>query len=86
VAKKNILKQSTSTRTGDKKMKEQIKSWKAERYRRQKIRDFKKSQKEIAKDLSIWYDRMKAAALQVANYQTILNNRKQPYESTSNKS
>lgn len=67
-------------------MKEQIKSWKTERYRRQKIRDFKKSQKEIAKDLSIWCDRMKAAALQVTNYQAILNNRKPPYESTSDKS
>lgn len=64
----------------------EIKSWKAERYRRQKIRDFKKSQKEIAKDLSIWCDRMKAAALQVANYQAILNNRKPPYESKSHKS
>lgn len=64
----------------------EIKSWKAERLRRQKIRDFKKRQKEIAKDLSIWYDQMKAAALQVANHQAILNNRKPPYESKSHKS
>lgn len=67
-------------------MTDKIKSWKAERYRRQKIRAFKNRQKEIAKDLSIWCDRMKSAALQVTNYQAILNNRKPPYESKSNKS
>jgi hypothetical protein len=65
---------------------EEIKSWKAERLRRQKIRDFKKSQKEIAKDLSIWCERMKEATLQTCYHQILLNNRKPPYESKSNKS
>jgi hypothetical protein len=65
---------------------EEIKSWKAERLRRQKIRDFKKSQKAIAKDLSIWCERMKEATLQTVYHNILLNNRKPPYESTSNKS
>jgi hypothetical protein len=65
---------------------EEIKSWKAERLRRQKIRDFKKSQKAIAKDLSIWCERMKSAALQTVYHNILLNNRKPPYESTSDKS
>jgi hypothetical protein len=65
---------------------EEIKSWKAERLRRQKIRDFKKSQKAIAKDLSIWYERMKEATLQTVYHNILLNNRKPPYESKSNKS
>lgn len=65
---------------------EEIKSWKAERLRRQKIRDFKKSQKAIAKDLLIWYERMKEATLQTAYHNILLNNRKPPYESKSNKS
>lgn len=64
----------------------EIKSWKAERLRRQKICDFKKSQKAIAKDLSIWYERMKSAALQTVYHNILLNNRKPPYESKSNKS
>ena len=63
-----------------------IKSWKTERLRRQKIRDFKKSQKEIAKDLSIWCDRMKEATLQTYYHNFLLNNRKPPYESKHNKS
>jgi hypothetical protein len=65
---------------------EEIKSWKAERLRRQKIRDFKKSQKAIANDLSTWYERMKSAALQTVYHNILLNNRKPPYESKSNKS
>lgn len=64
----------------------EIKSWKAERLRRQKIRDFKKSQKAIAKDLSIWYEQMKSAALQTVYHSILLNNRKAPYESKSDKS
>ena len=65
---------------------EEIKSWKAERLRRQKIRDFKKSKKEIAKDLSIWSERMKEATLQMYYHHFLLNNRKAPYESKSDKS
>lgn len=64
----------------------EIKSWKAERLRRQKIRDFKKNQKEIAQDINIWYERMKSAALQTVYHSILLNNRKAPYESKSNKS
>ena len=64
----------------------EIKSWKAERLRRQKIRDFKKSQKAIVKDLSIWCERMKEATLQTVYHNILLNNRKPPYESTSDKS
>ena len=67
-------------------MTDKIKSWKAERYRRQKIRDFKKSQKEFAQDMNIWYERMKSAALQTVYHSILLNNRKPPYESKSNKS
>lgn len=67
-------------------MSEQIKSWKAERYRRQQIRAFKKCQKEIAKDLNIWYERMKSAALQTIYHSTLLNNRKPPYDTKHNKS
>ena len=63
---------------------EEIKSWKAERLRRQKIRDFKKNQKEIAKDLSIWCDRMKEAALQTYYHNFLLNNRKPPYGNKAN--
>jgi len=85
MVKKHILKQNTSTPGADK-MKEEIKSWKAERYRRQKIRAFKNQQKEIAKDLNTWYERMKTAALQTTYHSIILNNRKPPYESKSNKS
>lgn len=61
-------------------MKEQIKSWKAERYRRQKIRAFKNRQKEIAQDMNLWYERMKSAALQTVYHGILLNNRKPPYE------
>lgn len=65
----------------------EIKSWKAERLRRQKIRDFKKSQKAFAQDINLWYERMKSAVLQTTVYNSILlNNRKAPYESKSNKS
>lgn len=67
-------------------MTEQIKSWKAERYRRQEIQAFKKQQKEIAKDINLWYERMKSAALQTVYHSILLNNRKAPYESKSNKS
>jgi hypothetical protein len=65
---------------------EEIKSWKTERLRRQKIRDFKKSQKAIAQDINLWYERMKSAALQTVYHNILLNNRKPPYESKSNKS
>lgn len=64
----------------------EIKSWKAERLRRQKIRDFKKNQKEIAQDMNLWYERMKEATLQMYYHHFLLNNRKAPYESKSNKS
>ena len=64
----------------------EIKSWKTERLRRQKIRDFKKSQKAIAQDINLWYERMKSAALQTVYHSILLNNRKAPYESKSNKS
>lgn len=67
-------------------MKEKIQSWKKERYRRQKIRDFKKSQKAIAKDLSVWSERMKEATLQTYYHYFLLNNRRPPYESEYNKS
>lgn len=85
MAKEHILKQSTSTPGADK-MKEEIKSWKAERYRRQKIRAFKNRQKEIAHDMNIWYERMKEATLQTYYHHFLINNRKAPYESKSNKS
>ena len=67
-------------------MTEQIKSWKAERYRRQKIRDFKKSQKQIAKDLDIWCNRIKQATLQATYCNLLLRQRKKPYEHKSDKS
>lgn len=85
MAKEYILKQDALT-PGEQKMTEQIKSWKAERYRRQEIRAFKKQKKEIAKDINLWYERMKSAALQTVYHSILLNNRKPPYESKSNKS
>lgn len=64
-----------------------IKSWKKERIRRQKLRKEARKRKQISHDLNIWYERMKQAALQTAYHDILLNNAKRGNnESTTDKS
>jgi hypothetical protein len=58
-----------------------IKSWKQERIRRQKLRKEARKRKQISYDLNIWYERMKQAALQTAYHNIWLNNTRKDNES-----
>lgn len=53
-----------------------MKGWKKERIRRQKLRKEARKRKQISHDLNVWYDRMKQAALQTAYHNIWLNNTK----------
>lgn len=75
MAKKHILKQSALNPRGEK-MAQEIKSWKTERYRRQKLRDEKKRRKEIANDFEIWRRNLLKSWNQTALHSIVLQNLK----------
>lgn len=61
-----------------------LKSQKLERYRRQKIRDFNNTQKQLMEELDIWKLRLKHCSLQVKYYTILLKNRKPSYGNKAN--